>query len=337
MTDSTRIQNNTAITERKVKVNHMNCRCPQSQGNLMPPELQQKTVRHPCYYPEAHRKYARMHLPVAPLCNVGCNYCNRKYDCLNESRPGVTSGILTPEAARQKYIMVKEKIENLSVAGIAGPGDALANWEKTRKTIELIKQSDPEVIFCLSTNGLMLPEYVREIADLGVNHVTVTVNCLDPGIGQRIYRFVKYQGKEYLGASGAELLIGNQLAGIKYLAGSGVLVKVNIVMIKGINDRHIPQVVRKVKDLGAFMTNIMPLIPAPGSVFEGFPRTGIKELNKMRNTCQADLQQMYHCKQCRADAIGLLGADRSSEFREDQREGAAEAAKKDKAEVKKAV
>lgn len=324
--------------ERKVKVNYMNCRCREDQGDLMRPALLEKTNRHPCYSFEAHHKYARMHLPVAPLCNIGCNYCNRKYDCLHESRPGVTSGILTPEAARQKYIRVKEKIENLSVAGIAGPGDALANWENTRKTIELIKQCDPEVIFCLSTNGLMLPGYAREIVDLGVNHVTVTVNCLDPGIGQRIYRFVKYNGRRYEGAYGAKLLINNQLAGIECLARLGVMVKVNIVMINGVNDRHIPDVVKKVKELGAFITNIMPLIPAPGSVFEDFPRTGPKDLSKMRNICRADLQQMYHCKQCRADAIGLLGDDRSSEFKaENQKGGAAEAGPGDQADVKKAV
>ena len=86
------------------------------------------------------KKHARMHLPVAPNCNISCNYCNRKFDCLHESRPGVTSEILSPETALQKYKIVKEILQNISVIGIAGPGDALANWEKTRRTIALIKQ-----------------------------------------------------------------------------------------------------------------------------------------------------------------------------------------------------
>ena len=94
--------------------------------------------KHPCYNADAHTKYARMHLPVAPACNISCNYCNRKFDCVNESRPGVTSELLTPDMASQKFSWVKENIENLSVVGIAGPGDALANWDVTRKSIELI-------------------------------------------------------------------------------------------------------------------------------------------------------------------------------------------------------
>ncbi len=273
-----------------------------------------KTKRHPCYSAGAHQKYARMHLPVAPVCNISCNYCNRKFDCVNESRPGVTSEILSPAQAEKKYLMVREKVENLSVIGIAGPGDALANWEETKKSIELIKQRDPQVVFCLSTNGLMLPYYAQEIVDLGVNHVTVTMNTIDPLIGAKIYKYVNYRGVKYHGVNGAKILLKNQLGGIKFLTERGVAVKVNIVMIKDLNDSQIPRVVRKAKELGAFISNIMPLIPAEGSVFENYPQTSAKELNKMRDICQMDLNQMRHCQQCRADAIGLLGNDRSREF-----------------------
>lgn len=294
----------------------MNCQCTQgTDGSGLAPDALDKTKKHPCFSFEAHHKYARMHLPVAPRCNISCNYCNRKFDCLHESRPGVTSEVLSPGAALQKYSYVKSKIENLSVVGIAGPGDALANWREARRAILLIKEYDPEVVFCLSTNGLMLPEYAGEILSLGIKHVTVTVNCLDPATGAKIYRFVDYHGKRYTGAAGAEILLQNQLAGIKTLAENGVVVKVNIVMISGINDSQVPDVVKKAGELGAFITNIMPLIPAGGSAFESLPQTCMKEVTRMRKACQADLRQMFHCRQCRADAIGLLGDDRSLEFR----------------------
>lgn len=291
----------------KVKVKSMNCAIDKIDKT-------EKTERHPCYSFEAHRKYARMHLPVAPFCNIGCNYCSREYDCVHESRPGVTSQILTPEQALDKFKLVREKIPYLSVAGIAGPGDALANWENTARTIELVRGEDPEIIFCLSTNGLMLPHRARDIVRLGVSHVTVTVNCLDTFSGQKIYRFVNYNGRRYEGTEAAGILSRNQLAGIEQLARGGVLVKVNIVMIKGVNDSQIPGIVRKVKGLGAFITNIMPLIPARGSLFAGYPGTDPDELKKMRDACQSDLKQMYHCRQCRADSVGLLGEDRCREF-----------------------
>ena len=65
-----------------------------------------KVSQHPCYSPAAHHRYARMHLAVAPACNVQCHYCNRKYDCANESRPGVVSEVLTPEQAVKKTLAV---------------------------------------------------------------------------------------------------------------------------------------------------------------------------------------------------------------------------------------
>lgn len=305
----------------------MGCVCSaQTACQQIPADVMEKTQRHPCYSFEAHHKFARMHLPVAPACNISCNYCNRKFDCVNESRPGVTSEVLTPVQAKQKFDWVKSQLDNLSVVGIAGPGDALANWENTRQAIELIQAADPNVVFCLSTNGLMLPRYAQEIVDLGIKHVTVTANTIRSEIGAQLYKHVIYDGKRYEGIEAANLLIGNQQEGIAYLTQKGVLVKVNIVMVPGINDKYIPEVVKTVKAAGAFITNIMPLIPAPGSAFEHFPQTSMKAINDMRDLCGLDMQQMRHCKQCRADAIGLLGEDRSQEFCLSRRNDAVSAA-----------
>ncbi len=293
--------------------------CPGSTADRniqMTATMLEKTQKHPCYSFDAHQKFARMHLPVAPDCNISCNYCNRKFDCVNESRPGVTSEILTPQAAQSKFARVSGEITQLSVVGIAGPGDALANWENTRETIRLIRAENPQIVFCLSTNGLLLPEYAPEIVALGVTHVTVTVNCLDSAIGAKIYKHINFKGQHYEGESGVKILIENQLAGIALLTSQGIIVKINMVMLKGINDHHIPEVVKKMQELGVYIINIMPLIPAPGSVFEKFPQTAMKDVNEMRNLCELDVRQMRHCKQCRADAIGLLGEDRSPEFRE---------------------
>lgn len=52
---------------------------------------------HPCYNKDAAANWGRLHLPVAPNCNIQCNYCNRKYDCANENRPGVTQHVYTPQ------------------------------------------------------------------------------------------------------------------------------------------------------------------------------------------------------------------------------------------------
>ncbi|MFZ5965691.1 MAG: radical SAM protein [Bacillota bacterium] len=275
--------------------------------------VKERTDRHPCYNEKA-ANYGRIHIPVAPKCNISCNYCNRKFDCANECRPGVTSIVLTPRDALERYKMAKEKIENLSVVGIAGPGDALANFEQTKESIQLIQVYDPEAIFCLSTNGLMLPAYGEEIISLGIRHITITINAIDPEIGSKIYRRINYHGETIRGKEASNVLLNNQLEGLKYLSSKGALCKINIVVLKNMNENHIEDVVKKVKEYGAFMTNIVPHIPVKGSCFEGLTTIDHKELFSIRNKCEVYVKQMKHCQQCRADAAGRLTHDQSMEL-----------------------
>jgi nitrogenase cofactor biosynthesis protein NifB len=272
-----------------------------------------KTASHPCFGEHAC-KNARIHLPVASECNIQCNYCLRNYDCMNESRPGVASKILSPDEALQRYKNLKESMPNLTVAGIAGPGDALANFENTSETLRLIRGYDRDVTFCIATNGLLLPQYVSRLQELGVSHVTVTVNAVDPAIGAKIYHHVNYMGKTYSGEQGAAILLANQLAGIKMLCVVGMTCKVNCVVLKGVNDDHVFEVTKTAAQLGAFMTNIMPHIPVKGSVFEGLERVTNKEIEAIREKCGAHIKQMTNCHQCRSDAVGTLDEDISIEF-----------------------
>jgi nitrogenase cofactor biosynthesis protein NifB len=272
-----------------------------------------KSLTHPCFN-GCGGKNTRIHLPVAPVCNIQCNYCIRKFDCVNESRPGVTGRVLSPKEALKHFLEVREWLGNINVVGIAGPGDALANFEEVKETFSLIREKEPDVTFCLSTNGLLLPQYAGEIAALGVSHVTVTVNAADRKTGQRIYRFVVYQGRHYTGGEGAALLLENQYEGIRRLHELGVVVKANVVVIKDLNDAQIPAIAGKLKEAGTDLCNIMQLIPVKGSLFEHIPLTSNAEIMEIRKSCEAILPQMYHCRQCRADAAGTLDNDLSRFF-----------------------
>lgn len=284
----------------------------------LPDAVLEKVKRHPCYAEDAHHHFARMHVAVAPACNIQCHYCNRKYDCANESRPGVASERLTPAQAVRKVQAVAARLPQLSVVGIAGPGDPLANPDRTFATLELIKAAVPDVRLCVSTNGLALPESVHRLVDLGIEHVTVTVNMVDPAVGERIYPWVMVDGRPVAGREASRILSERQLAGIEALATRGVLVKVNSVVIPGVNDSHLPEVSRKVRSVGAFLHNVMPLLCAPehGTHFglTGQREPTRQELERVQAACAGDARVMRHCRRCRADAVGLLGHDRGPEF-----------------------
>ncbi|AVA24139.1 nitrogenase cofactor biosynthesis protein NifB [Rhizobium sp. NXC24] len=284
----------------------------------MDPVTWEKIKDHPCYSEEAHHYFARMHVAVAPACNIQCNYCNRKYDCANESRPGVVSEKLTPEQALRKVISVANEVPQLSVVGIAGPGDACYDWNRTKATFEKVAAEIPDIKLCISTNGLALPDHVDELASMNVDHVTITINMVDPQIGARIYPWVFYNHRRYTGIEGAEILHKRQMLGLEMLAARGILVKVNSVMIPGVNDEHLIEVNRWVKERGAFLHNVMPLIsdPAHGTYYgltgQRAPRA--IELKVLQGRLQNGAKLMRHCRQCRADAVGLLGEDRGKEF-----------------------
>ncbi|MDR2123827.1 MAG: nitrogenase cofactor biosynthesis protein NifB [Desulfovibrio sp.] len=275
-----------------------------------------RSAAHPCFSASAARTCARIHLPVAPDCNIVCNYCVRGFSCPNESRPGVTAAVLTPQEALKRFLLVRERMPALTVAGIAGPGDALANFAATAETLRLIRRADPDITFCLSTNGLLLPLHAAQLADLGVSHVTVTVNAVDPAVGARIYSRATYMGMSFRGEAAAAMLMSNQLAGLRMLTDAGVVCKVNVVLIKDINESHAEDVVRAVKSAGASVTNIMQMIPVRGSAFEHLPMISNREHAALRKRCERLLPQMHHCRQCRADAAGLLDDDQSYKLKE---------------------
>jgi nitrogen fixation protein NifB len=235
---------------------------------------------------------------------------------VNESRPGVTSSVLNPEQAVLYLDRVLEKAPNITVAGIAGPGDAFADPKLTMETLRRVRAKFPELLLCLATNGLNIAPHIDELAELQVSHVTMTVNAVDPGIGAKIYSWARDGKVIYRGPDAAKLLLERQLAAIVALKASGMVVKVNTIVIPGINDTHVVQVARKMAGLGVDIQNCMTMYPNQGTPFADIPEPDPRLMARVRGDVEAIIPQMKHCTRCRADAVGLLSADRSLESRD---------------------
>lgn len=260
---------------------------------------------HPCYNEKAHFTTARIHLPVAPRCNIQCNYCIRKLDKC-EHRPGVAGSILNPQEALVRVDKYIKEMPNLRVVGIAGPGESLAN-EETFEALRLVNEKYPRLIKCVASNGLLLPEKVEQLLEAGVTSVTVTINAVDPEVGAKIYSFVRYHDKTYRGVEGAKLLIENQFLGVKRASDAGLNVKVNTVLIPEINFEEIKEIAIRSRDCGAMLMNIIPLIPL--NRFENLKAPECDELTIARTIAEEFLPQFRLCRQCRADAIGIPGME----------------------------
>lgn len=262
---------------------------------------------HPCFNKKAHHQFGRVHLPVAPRCNIQCKFCNRQFDCVNESRPGVTSAVLSPAQAMVYLEEVLRQKPNISVVGIAGPGDPFANAAQTLETCRRVREHYPDMMLCVATNGLNLTPYLDELARLKVSHVTVTVNAVDPKIGAKIYSWMRIDKRVKRAEDGAQILLDRQLEAIKGLKERGIVVKVNSIIIPGINEGHIEDVAQKVNELGVDLFNCMPYYPNAGSDFEHLEEPSPETVKAIRKAAGRYVKQMRHCTRCRSDAVGMLG------------------------------
>jgi len=223
--------------------------------------------------------------------------------CTEIQHPGWTARLLSvAEAVNFIESIVSERQAYDFVVGVAGPGDALAN-DQTFQTLALIHNRYPQILKCLCTNGLLLEDKLEAVVDAGVRALTVTVNASDSRAGKHIYSWVKYQETIYRGEEAAALLITKQFSGIKKALDAGLSLKINTVLIPGVNDQHMAKLALHLREVGIRLMNIMPLIPSGKMKNNRAPTCD--ELRKIRQDCEKIIPQFYKCEQCRADVVYL--------------------------------
>ncbi|WP_321492218.1 radical SAM protein [uncultured Desulfobacter sp.] len=225
---------------------------------------------------------------------------------MNESRPGVCSKVLTPAGAADRAASYLQAHPETSVVGFAGPGDPLAN-EETFETMALLAERDVHPLLCLSTNGLYLPENIQRLTDLGVQYLTVTVNAASLETAEQIYPWVNYHGNLLHGREAARLLMDGQQTGIRKAAEAGFHIKVNMVLLDGINTDEVLTLAKLLSSWGAERMNINSVINVTGQDF--IHPVHPVEVRRLREEASKYIPQMRTCAQCRADAAGIPGAE----------------------------
>jgi len=265
--------------------------------------LNELSSKHPCFALGKPNKKGRIHLPVSPGCNIACRFCERSIN-RSEQRPGVTAQVLTPTEAVDVVERAIKLSSDLTVVGIAGPGDTLAT-PYAFQTFRLVREQFPQMLRCMSTNGLLLADKIDELVEVGVDTLTVTVNEVDPARLAQINDRIVYRGKLYTGIEAAEILIERQLAGIRAAAAHNLMIKVNSVLVPGINDQRIGVIAHTVKQAGAGLYNMIPLIP--NAKMAHLPAPTCAQIDHARSDAERFITVFRHCQHCRADAIGAPG------------------------------
>jgi cyclic pyranopterin phosphate synthase len=98
----------------------------------------------------------------------------------------------------------------------------------------------------LTTNGSQLTKYASELKSYGVRRINVSLDTLDPDKFRAITRWGE---------------LDKVLSGINAALAAGLKVKINTVMLKGVNDDEIPQLIEWAHGRGMDLTliEVMPL------------------------------------------------------------------------------
>ncbi|TFG29797.1 radical SAM protein [Candidatus Thorarchaeota archaeon] len=263
---------------------------------------------HPCYSESRKDLWARIHLPVARICNVKCVFCDHSVgSSCHTSKPGYAASLMNPKEAISRTMQEVEMNPRLKIVAVSGPGEPLAN-EETYTTLEGIRSRNTELFFCLSTNGVLVEDTISRLEKLGITTISVSMSAIYPETAAQVYEWALIDGERLRGQEMGEMIIMKQLSGIERAVDSGITVKVNTVLIPNINLSDISSLSKQISELGVSLQNIVPLVPNVNTS-KLVPPTS-EELNQARQMGSINIPQFTHCKQCRSDVVGIPGDDR---------------------------
>ena len=137
-------------------------------------------------------------------------------------------------------------------------------------------------MLCLSSNGLAVPDYVNDIADLGITHVTITTNAIDPEIAKMYIPWFAMGVISIKGIDGTRILLERRAESIRKLKEKNIIVKINTVVVPDVNMDHVPAIAKQAEAWGVDLMNCIAMIPVHDTVFENHRKSDFRRIDNMR-------------------------------------------------------
>lgn len=164
------------------------------------------------------RRFPYLRLSIIPACNFRCSYClPHGY----RGGAGATAPLSLDEITRLLHGFVQLGMHKLRITG----GEPSVRRDLT--TVLRTAAAVPGVTkLAMSTNGTLLSRRLGEWMEAGLNAINVSVDTLERG------KFTRITGRDRLD----DILHGVEMA----LAAGLPAVKLNAVLLRGVNDRELP-------------------------------------------------------------------------------------------------
>jgi cyclic pyranopterin phosphate synthase len=172
-----------------------------------------------------------LRISVTDRCNFRCVYCMPKEVYGRDHRFLDRRELLTfEEIERLARVFAAHGVEKIRLTG----GEPLVRRD-LEQLVELLA-GIPGLDLTLTTNGSLLPQKARALADAGLRRVTVSLDSLDDGAFRAL--------------NDVDFPVERVLAGIDAAAAAGLPVKVNMVVKRGANDGDVLDMARYFRGSG---------------------------------------------------------------------------------------
>jgi GTP 3',8-cyclase len=172
-------------------------------------------------YDKLSRPLKDLRISVIDRCNFRCTYCMPK-EIFGKDYPFIPpEQLLTfAEITRLAHIFIQLGVRKIRLTG----GEPLLR-KNIDQLIEKIIQLNPKIDISLTTNGALLSKLAPKLFRSGLKRVNVSLDALDEEISKSI---------NHTNISPQEVIHG-----IRAARDAGLKVKVNMVVMKGVNDGEI--------------------------------------------------------------------------------------------------
>lgn len=183
------------------------------------------------------RQHTYLRISLTEKCNLRCVYCMP-----NEGIPLMPKddALTSSEIARLARLFVQEGVDKIRLTG--GEPTLRKDLMEIMESLSKLRKNHPSDSIGLkqigiTTNGLLLTRLLPQMASLGLSHINVSLDTLDP------FQFELMTRRPAAG-------LQKVLDGIDLALQMGIpSVKVNVVVLQGVNDtRDVLQFVRWAKD-----------------------------------------------------------------------------------------
>jgi len=175
------------------------------------------------------RPVTGIRIALTQRCNLRCLYCHREGEALERGEE------MTPEEISRIVGLASD----LGIRAVKLTGGEPLLREDILEIVGGIKREARVDDLSMTTNGTLLAEYARDLKASGLDRVNVSLDTLDRGTYERI--------------TGSDLL-EEVVSGIEEAIGAGLSpVKLNMVVMRGINDGEVWRMVDFAKGIGAVL------------------------------------------------------------------------------------